>query len=117
MTAATVSDARRASWRFALRDPFHLLALGLGSGLSPWAPGTAGTVMGWALYLLLVRVLPPQAWGLMLFVAFLGGIWLCGRTAKALGVDDPSPVVWDEIVAIWLVLWLLQPAPGVPATW
>ena len=53
----------------------------------------------------------------MLFVAFVGGIWICGRTARALGTDDPSAVVWDEIVAIWLVLWMLQPAPGVPAAW
>ena len=105
----------RADWRFALRDPLHLLALGLGSGLAPRAPGTFGTLVGWAGYWLLVRVLPPPLWGLWLFVAFTGGIWICGRTARALGTDDPSPVVWDEIVAIWLVLWLLQPAPGVPA--
>ena len=107
----------RADWRFALRDPLHLLALGLGSGLAPRAPGTFGTLAGWAGYLLLVRWVPPHAWGLLLLVAFVGGIWICGRTARALGTDDPSPVVWDEIVAIWLVLWLLQPAPGVPAAW
>ena len=107
----------RADWRFALRDPLHLLALGLGSGLAPRAPGTFGTLAGWAGYLLLVRWVPPPLWGLLLFVAFTGGIWICGRAAHALGTDDPSPVVWDEIVAIWLVLWLLQPAPGVPAAW
>ncbi len=117
MTAPPFPGTRRPDWRFALGDPFHLLALGLGSGLSPWAPGTAGTLVGWASYLLLVRVLPVHAWGFLLVVAFLSGIWICGRTARALGVDDPSPVVWDEIVAIWLVLWLLQPAPGVPAAW
>ena len=107
----------RADWRFALRDPLHLLALGLGSGLAPRAPGTFGTLAGWASYCLLVRWVPPPLWGLLLFVAFVGGIWICGRTARALGTDDPSAVVWDEIVAIWLVLWMLQPAPGVPAAW
>ncbi len=117
MNPYSTPGTRRADWRFALRDPFHLLALGLGSGLSPWAPGTAGTLAGWALYLALVRWLPAQIWGLLLLLAFLGGIWICGRAATALGIDDPSPVVWDEIVAIWLVLWLLQPAPGVAAAW
>ncbi len=112
-----MTDPQRADWRFALRDPLHLVALGFGTGLAPRAPGTAGSLLGWASYLLLTLWLPPQAWSLLLFVAFTAGIWVCGRTARDLGTDDPSAVVWDEIVAIWLVLWLLQPAPGVPAVW
>ena len=107
----------RCDWRFALRDPLNLIALGFGSGLSPVAPGTAGSLLGWATYLVLVRLLPSQAWGLVLLASFVLGVWVCGRAARALQTDDPSPVVWDEIVAIWLVLWMLQPAPHTPAAW
>ena len=116
-TTTPQATAHRCDWRFALRDPVHLIALGFGSGLSPVAPGTAGSFFGWASYLVLARLLPPQAWGLVLLASFLLGIWVCGRTARALQTDDPSPVVWDEIVAIWLVLWMLQSAPYTPAAW
>lgn len=108
---------REANWRFALESPVHLLALGFGSGLSPIAPGTAGSLMGWACYWLLASRLSDTTWAILLLAGFAFGAWASGKTALALGTDDPSPVVWDEIIAIWLVLWLLQTAPGTPATW
>ncbi len=98
----------RADWRFLLSSPWHFVALGFGSGLSPIAPGTAGSLVGWGSWLLLQRVLPQPWWPALLLVAFAGGIWVCERAAHALGLHDPSPVVWDEIVAIWLVLWITQ---------
>lgn len=110
-------STQMASWRFARRSPVHLLALGFGSGLSPIAPGTAGSLLGWASYWFFAPWLPDIGWGLLLLGGFAIGVWACGRTAQALGTDDPSPVVWDEIIAIWLVLWLLQPASGTPAAW
>ena len=109
--------AARADWRFALKSPVHLLALGFGAGLSPIAPGTAGSLLGWAGYLLLAPWLSNLGWAVLLLGGFVLGIWACGRTARALRTDDPSPVVWDEIVAVWLVLWLLQSAAGTPAAW
>ena len=90
--------------------PLRLIALGFGSGLSPVAPGTAGTLAGWALFALLDRWLSPQAWGLVLVAGLLVGWWACTHAARALGVADPSAVVWDEIIAFWLVLWLVTPA-------
>ena len=105
---ATPLEPARADLRFALSSPWHFLALGLGSGLSPVAPGTAGSLVGWASYLLLQRVLPWAAWPLLLVLGFVGGVWICERAARALGLHDPSPVVWDEIVAMWLVLWAAQ---------
>ena len=98
----------RADLRFLLRSPWHFLALGCASGLSPVAPGTAGSLFGWATYLVLQALLPAWAWPLLLVLGFAGGIWICGLTARALGLHDPSPVVWDEIVAMWLLLWLAQ---------
>ncbi|HEX4510091.1 MAG TPA: phosphatidylglycerophosphatase A, partial [Burkholderiaceae bacterium] len=84
-------------------------ALGFGSGLSPVAPGTAGTLLGWGLFLLLDRWLSPQAWACVLGIGFVVGWWACTHAARALGVADPSAVVWDEILAIWLILWLVMP--------
>jgi phosphatidylglycerophosphatase A len=49
-------------------------------------------------------------WGLTILAGLLVGLWACTRTAQHLGVADPSAIVWDEIVAFWVVLWLLTPA-------
>ena len=100
----------RADLRFLLRSPWHFLALGCASGLSPVAPGTAGSLFGWVTYLGLQSVLAAWAWQPLLLLGFVGGVWICGLTARALGLHDPSPVVWDEIVAMWLVLWVAQRA-------
>ena len=111
------TTAPQPNWRFAFSNPVHCVAFGFGSGLAPIAPGTAGSLFGWASYLLLAPWLPNGIWAAFLLGGFALGVWVCGRTAQALQTDDPSPVVWDEIVAIWLVLWLLQPAPQTPAAW
>ena len=103
-----MNPPRRADWRFLLSSPWAFVALGCGSGLSPRAPGTAGSLFGWLTFLLLQAWLPPWAWPSLLLVGFVGGVWVCGRAARELGLHDPSPVVWDEVVAMWLVLWLAQ---------
>ena len=92
------------------RHPAHWLALGFGSGLSPRAPGTVGTLWGWVSFLVFNRWLDPAQWGWGILVALLVGLWACTRTAQHLGVADPGAIVWDEIVAFWIVLWLLMPA-------
>ncbi|MEK8030409.1 phosphatidylglycerophosphatase A [Ideonella sp. DXS29W] len=90
--------------------PAHALSLGFGSGLSPVAPGTAGTLWAWLSYTVLSLWVPPLAWGGVLAVGSLVGLWACTRTAQALGTSDPSAVVWDEVLAFWAILWLLTPA-------
>ncbi len=100
--------APRADWRFLLSSPAHFVALGCGSGLSPIAPGTAGSLFGWLAYLGLQPLLPAWAWPWLLLFGFAAGVAICGRTAQALGMHDPSPVVWDEVLAMWLLLWLAQ---------
>jgi phosphatidylglycerophosphatase A len=87
-----------------LARPAHLLALGFGSGLSPWAPGTVGTLWAWLVYMVLEPVLGPAQWAAILPLALLAGIAACGSTARDLGVADHGGIVWDEIVAFWLVL-------------
>jgi phosphatidylglycerophosphatase A len=90
------------------------IARGFGSGNSPWAPGTAGTLWAWAIYLALDATLldgkPAWMWGAVIGATALVGIWASKVTALAQGIADPGSIVIDEIVAFWLVLWLIMPA-------
>ena len=99
----------RPTAAFMLRHPAHWVALGFGSGLSPRAPGTVGTLWGWLSFLVLSRWLDDAGWGVVIALALLLGLWACTRTAQHMGVADPGAIVWDEIVAFWIVLWLLTP--------
>jgi phosphatidylglycerophosphatase A len=100
---------QRATARFMLSHPLHLISLGFGSGLSPIMPGTAGTLFAWASFVALAGRLTSVEWLLLIVVGFIAGIYITGFTAKKLGMSDPSPVVWDEIVAFWLVLLFVAP--------
>ena len=104
---------RRATWACMGLHPLRWIAFGAGSGLSPVAPGTAGTVFAWLTFLWLDRHLPAGAWPWILAGGFAIGWWACTATARALAVADPGAIVWDEILAFWLILWLVMPA-GLP---
>jgi phosphatidylglycerophosphatase A len=111
------SRPRRATARFMLSHPLHLISLGFGSGLSPVMPGTVGTLFAWASFAALNRYLTVLDWGLLIVVGFFAGIPISSFTAKKLGIDDPSPVVWDEIVAFWLVLLMVTPVSVTGQVW
>jgi phosphatidylglycerophosphatase A len=102
----------RPSARFMFAHPAHFIALGFGSGLSPWAPGTAGTLWAWLAFVVLDRWLSDALWGVVLLAALAVGWWACTHTARALGSADPGAIVWDEVLAFWIVLWLVMPAGG-----
>jgi len=87
----------------ALASPTGFLAFGFGSGLSPAAPGTAGSLVA-LIPALSLTAIPLWAGGLVVVFAFLIGIYLCGETARRLGVHDHGGIVWDEFVGLWLVL-------------
>lgn len=96
------------TFRSLLRHPVHLLAFGFGSGLAPRAPGTFGTLVAVPLFLLLSQ--GPLLFYLgFLLVAFVAGVFWCGRTARELGVHDHPGIVWDEVVG-FLVTMLAAPA-------
>ncbi|MFO1270847.1 MAG: phosphatidylglycerophosphatase A [Rubrivivax sp.] len=101
--------ATRASAGFLFAHQAHLLALGFGSGLSPRAPGTVGTLWAWVAFLVLDRWLDDAGWAFVIGAGLLAGTWACTRAAQHLGVADPGAVVWDEVVAFWIVLWLVMP--------
>ncbi len=104
-----VSDdgkVRRPRADFAFMKPrlSRWIALGFGSGLARLAPGTFGTLFGWASFALLAPVVGVPA---MAGLALLGiplGAWAVRRTGGDLGVADHGAIVWDEIVAFWLLL-------------
>ena len=100
----------RPSARFMLAHPAHLIALGFGSGLSPVAPGTAGTLWAWLAFLVLQAWLTPLQLGWLVVLSLPVGWWACTVTAKNMGVLDPGNIVWDEVAAFWLILWLVMPA-------
>ncbi|MCG8671631.1 MAG: phosphatidylglycerophosphatase A [Pseudomonadales bacterium] len=96
--------------KFAFKNPIHFLAIGLGSGAAPKAPGTWGTVMGAALYIPLsgLSLWPYLA---VVLLSFVIGIYLCGKTSKDWGVHDHGGIVWDEFVGFWITM------IAVPFTW
>jgi len=86
-----------------LTDPVHVLAFGFGTGLAPFAPGTVGSLLGVMLaWLTLDLGLVAQigvAAGLI-----LAGIWICGESARRLGIHDHGGIVWDEIAGMYITL-------------
>ena len=63
------------SLRFLFAHPAHLIALGFGSGLSPVAPGTAGTLFAWLSFLPLRAALDDIALLAFLAVCLVAGVF------------------------------------------
>lgn len=90
------------------RNPVHFLAFGLGSGTAPRAPGTFGTLAALLLYLVL-PAMSPFAYAVFLLLGFALGVWICGKTARDIGVHDHGGIVWDEFIGFWLTIFLAPP--------
>lgn len=87
-----------------LKNPVHFLAVGFGSGLLKPAPGTWGTLAGLMLSILLWNITQSNLFFIFLAViSFIFGCYLCQKTSNDLGVHDDGRIVWDEIVAIFLM--------------
>ncbi|MET0542663.1 MAG: phosphatidylglycerophosphatase A [Variovorax sp.] len=108
--SAPATAMRRPTFPFLLAHPAHMVALGFGSGLSRWAPGTAGTLWAWAAYVILQRWLTPVGFGGLILASLVVGWWACTVTARDMNVADPGSIVWDEVIAFWIVLWLTTPS-------
>ncbi len=89
--------------RFLLTHPAHFFALGFGSGLAKKAPGTIGTLFGLPLFLLILQF-SPETKLIIIAALFIIGIYICNIAGKNLGYPDDPSIVWDEIVAMMLVL-------------
>ncbi|MCB1909317.1 MAG: phosphatidylglycerophosphatase A [Rhodocyclaceae bacterium] len=106
----------RPDFRFLTAHPAHFVACGFGSGLSPKAPGTAGTLAAWVTFPLLATGLGEGPLLILLALFFVLGVVVAERTGRALGVSDHGAIVWDEMVPFWLILvltpksWMWQTA-------
>lgn len=98
------------SFKWVFAKPSRALAFGLGSGLAPFAPGTAGTLWAWAIFLLGDYFLSTATWWWIIGLSILIGCWICGQVSEELGKKDFGGIVFDEVVAFWLVLILIMPA-------
>lgn len=107
----TTQVVQEPSWRWMLASPARCFAFGFGSGLMRPGPGTWGTLLAWLIWVVAWSRLPDLTMGLLLAWFFIYGCWICQLTGKSLGRPDHSGMVWDEMVAFWLVLWLI------PGTW
>jgi len=106
----TTSAAVKPGLPQLVRNPVQFLAFGFGSGLAPRAPGTVGTMVAVALYLLFSH-LDIVLYTLLVAVAAVLGVWLCGVASRQLNVHDHPGIVWDEFVGYWITMWAL------PADW
>jgi phosphatidylglycerophosphatase A len=107
--------------RFMLSHPAHILAQGFGSGLSPALPGTVGTLLGWLSFSALSTrwsaLFTPMNWAILIAIGFVVGIWACHKTGRDLGISDHGSMVWDEIIAFWIVMLFVMPAGFITQLW
>lgn len=95
--------ANLPTFKLMLSHPAHLLSFGFGTGLLPKAPGTFGTLVALPMAAL-AMALSMQQQLMLIALLFLIGIYVCQKTGVALGVSDHGAIVWDEVVAMMLVL-------------
>lgn len=87
---------------------FHIIiASGFGSGFSPFAPGTAGALVAVIIWTVLFYVIPFNillvVTSLLIVLFTAAGIWSADKLESEWG-KDPSKVVVDEMVGIWIAL-------------
>ena len=96
-----VTPDRIALRKVVLGSPTGFLAFGFGSGLSPFAPGTMGTLVAVPFIFALRSLSEPVFW-IALILLFAVGVYLCGHVSRKLGVHDHGGIVWDEMLGYWL---------------
>lgn len=85
------------------RGPAFWIATWFGSGLSPYAPGTVGTLAALPLYFALRRT-PEWVHLAALAVFTVVGVWSAHTCATRAKVEDPGWIVIDEVAGVWLAL-------------
>ncbi|KPD03495.1 phosphatidylglycerophosphatase A [Moellerella wisconsensis] len=92
-----------ATDRLKMRNPWHLLATGFGSGLSPIVPGTMGSLVAIPFWLLMARMPIWSCW-VIIVAGFFIGCLICQRTSDDMKVHDHGSIVWDEFIGMWITL-------------
>ncbi len=93
----TTPTAARPPAQLIMSTTEHFVAFGFGAGLSPWAPGTVGTLVAIPIFLAM-SFMSPAVYAIAVAVLFVFGCWVCGESARLLGVHDYGGIVFDEIV-------------------
>ena len=101
----------RPTLGFMLAHPAHVIALGLGAGLSPVAPGTFGTLVAIPIAFGLWRFANDIVYLCAVLAVLFGGAWAAQRTGRALGETDHGGIVVDEVAAFLLMLFFVGPQP------
>ncbi|WP_255558743.1 phosphatidylglycerophosphatase A [Polynucleobacter sp. AP-Kaivos-20-H2] len=110
MTNVEHSAEVKPNFKWVFKTASRTIAFGFGSGLSPIAPGTAGTLWAWAAFLIGEYFFSTADFLWIIGGGMLLGCWICGHVSEDLGKKDFGGIVWDEIVAFWLVLIFIMPA-------
>ncbi len=105
-----------AKSRLKMSNPWHLLAVGFGSGLSPIVPGTMGSLAAIPFWYLMT-FLPWQLYSLVVMLGICIGVYLCHQTAKDMGVHDHGSIVWYEFIGMWIRSWRCRPMMAVGCRW
>lgn len=90
-------------------NPVHFIACGFGIGAIPFAPGTFGTLASIPFYLLIAK-LPLWSYLLIVVLANIAGVYLCGKTNKDFGTTDHPAAVWDELATFPIVMITIPPS-------
>jgi phosphatidylglycerophosphatase A len=94
--------------RIVLTHPAGWIASGFGVGLSPRAAGTVGSLAALLPWWFFLRHLSWPLYLGCLLVAFAIGVWAANWVIAKTRIEDPSVVVCDEFVGLWIAL-LLAP--------
>ena len=102
-TYSNKTSPKLPSAKTVFTTPIHFLAFGFGSGLSPIAPGTAGTLAVIPIYLLM-QTLDILSYSILTLIVCITGIWICGISSQRLGVHDHGGIVWDEFAGYLITM-------------
>lgn len=95
--------------RRLMKHPLGWLAAGFGAGFSPRAPGTVGSLAALLPWWFFLRDLPLPMYLAVLVVGFGLGVWASHWAIRETKIQDPSLVVCDEYIGMWIAL-LMAPA-------
>jgi phosphatidylglycerophosphatase A len=101
MTTSTADhdDTTKAT----ISDVATLIASGAGAGLSPVAPGTAGSIVAAGILAFLLDM--PVIWHWCGWVGLIAvAVWSSKRAGAAWGVIDHPAIVIDEFAGLWLAV-------------
>ncbi len=88
-----------------LKNPFHFLATLGGIGLSPLAPGTAGSIFGWVIFIILSHYVGMYSFVVLNGFVIVLAITVSGQASKDLVEKDHKSIVIDELAGIWVAMY------------